>query len=265
MRIKARIWEIIEVAKPGDIASRVFDIFILAIIFLNVLAIILETVNSLQVKFSHLFYYFEIFSVAIFTIEYCLRVWSCTSDPKYRNPLTGRLSFIKTPLAIIDLLAILPFYIGILFPAFGLDLRFIRVVRLMRLFRIAKLGRYSSAFTHICNVIRKKREELVVTFTLLLLLLILSSCLMYYIENPIQPQVFSSIPETIWWAVVTLTTVGYGDIYPISPLGRILAAVVAILGIGLFALPAGLIASGFIEEVQNKGCPRNCPHCGKEI
>jgi voltage-gated potassium channel len=263
MQLRKRIWEIVEIAKPGDKASRAFDIFILILIFLNALAVILETENTLQLRFKEFFNIFEIFSVVIFTIEYILRIWSCVTDPNYENSAKGRIKYLLTPLAIIDFLAIAPFYAGLFLPAFGLDLRFIRVVRLMRVLRIAKVGRYSTALSLMSHVVSRKKEELIVTFTLLILLLVISSSLMYYIENPVQPDVFSSIPATVWWAVVTLTTVGYGDIYPITPLGRVLAAIVAILGIGLFALPAGIIASGFVEEIQVK--VKHCPHCGKEI
>ncbi len=265
MRLRKRTWEIIETAKRGDMASRVFDIFILSLIFLNVVAVVLDSVSSIETSFGGVLKGFEVFSVAVFTVEYCLRLWSCVTDPRYSNPVAGRLRFALTPLAIIDLLAVAPFYVALMLPSFGVDLRFMRVVRLMRLFRIAKVGRYSSALKTISRVVSRKKEELVVSLTLLVLLLVFSSSLMYYIENPAQPQTFSSIPATMWWAVITLTTVGYGDIYPVTPLGKLLTTVVAILGIALFALPAGIIASGFVEEIQTRAKSARCPHCGKEI
>jgi len=196
----------------------------------------------------------------IFTIEYLLRVWSCTEEKKYHSPFLGRLLFILTPLALIDLVAILPFYIPMMT---NVDLRFLRA---LRLFRIFKMTRYSSRFRIFMNVLRDKKEEIFISAMLVVLLLVISASLMYYVENKVQPEEFSSIPEAMWWAVVTLTTVGYGEVVPATPFGRVLAGLVAVLGISLFAIPAGIIASGFMEQFQ-KRCIKGhfCPHCGKEI
>jgi len=259
--IRQLVWEIVEVSKPGDKLSHRVDIFLLALIFANVIAVVLETEPMIGSHSERFFNGFEMFSVAIFSIEYLLRIWSCTSDPKYKDARFGRLRFATTPLAIIDLLAILPFYLSFI----PLDLRFLRVVRLTRILRLAKLGRYSAALTLMGRVVRTRKEELVITTALMAALLLVASALMYYVENPSQPDSFSSILNTMWWAVATLTTVGYGDVYPVTSLGRLLASVVAILGIGFFALPIGILGSGFVEEVHNRNVELYCPHCGKKI
>lgn len=261
-QIRMRMWEILDVAKNGDRASRVFDVFILTLIFLNVLAVIMGSVESIYVKHKELLYRFEVISVVIFTIEYLFRLWSCISDKKYSSPIKGRLRYIKTPLAIVDLLAILPFYL----PFIGLDLRFLRVVRLLRILRITKIGRYYSSLTLIKTVFVKKKEELILSVTIMLFLLIIASCLMYEVEHNAQPGVFSSIPAAMWWAVATLTTVGYGDIYPLTTAGKILGSIISVLGIGMFALPTGILGAGFVEEIQKmKAKGKACPSCGKAI
>ena len=244
---RQRILSTIDKGDESDLLSRRFDSFIMTLIVLNVLAVILETVESLRSQYELVFLYFEIFSVVIFTLEYIIRLWTCTVIEKYRHPVWGRIKYIFSAGAIIDLLAILPFYLPYVIAADG---RFLRSLRLFRLMRIFKLGRYSTAFQMIIRVIKSRKEELVITFTMVVVLLILASSLMYYIEHEAQPEVFTSIPATMWWGVATLTTVGYGDVYPITPLGKLLGAFIAILGIGVFALPAGIIASSFESEIN---------------
>ncbi len=263
LKIKNRIYQIIEKAEEGDKLSRAFDIFIITLILLNVLAIILNSIQALSLKYSIVFKIFEILSVSIFTIEYILRIWTCNVDEKYKGLLKGRIKYVITPLALIDLLAILPFYVPMIIP---IDLRFLRVIRLVRIFRLLKFGRYFEALQMLGRVIRKKKAELLVTIFVVILLIIISSSLIYEFEYEVQPESFSNIPRAMWWAVVTLTTVGYGDVYPITTLGKILSAIIAFLGIGLFALPAGIISSGMISEIQEKNKEDTiCPKCGQVI
>lgn len=263
MNLRQRTWETVDVARAGDRLSYLFDASILLLIFLNVLAVILGTVASIQAQFGRLLWIFEVGSVAVFTVEYAARLWSCVEDPRYAHPLFGRLRFAVTPLAIVDLLAVLPFYI----PQVAMDTRFLRVLRMFRILRLIKVGRYYTSLHVMVNVVRGKREELILALSLMLLLLILSASLMYYCENEAQPEAFPNIPATMWWAVATLTTVGYGDVYPITPIGKLLGSVIAILGIGMFALPAGLLGAGFVEEIQKRkqGPKMACPHCGRNI
>jgi len=264
MRIRERVNEIVAVAAEGDRASRAFDIFILALIALNVVMLILETVTSIYEAAPRLFLWFEVGSVMIFTVEYSLRLWSCVEQARYRSPLTGRLRYAVTPMLLIDLAAILPFYL----PWIGVDLRFVRSVRMFRLFRVAKAARYSTAIQTIGRVIRAKRAELTVTMFILILVLILASSMMYFAEHEAQPQEFSSIPAAMWWAIATLTTVGYGDVYPVTLWGKFIACIIAITGIGMFALPTGILGAAFVEEIQSKkgkSPSGRCPHCGEAL
>jgi voltage-gated potassium channel len=262
-KIRRRTYEILEVASPGDKLSRIFDLFIIALIFLNVVAVVLETVQNLSILYRGFFKSFELFSVIIFTIEYFLRIWSCSVNPKYRNPILGRLRFILTPLALIDLFAVLPFYLPMLIK---MDLRFLRAVRLVRIFRVFKVGRYSESMKLFGKVLKAKKEQLVITLFAVFILLTIASSLLYYVENEAQPESFSSIPSTMWWGVSALTTVGYGDMYPITPVGKLLGAIISLLGIGFFAMPTGILSAGFVEEIRKKRESENvCPHCGKII
>ncbi|RLG22187.1 ion transporter, partial [Methanosarcinales archaeon] len=163
---------------------------------------------------------------------------------------------------LIDLFAILPFYL----PFLGLDLRSLRVLRLLRILRIAKVGRYYGALHLMKRVVVSKKEEIVLTTAIMALLLVLASSVLFYCENPYQPDTFSSIPATMWWAIATLSTVGYGDMYPITVLGKLFASLIAVRGIGMFALPTGIVGAGFVEEIQrSKDEAKVCPHCGEPI
>jgi voltage-gated potassium channel len=261
MSVRKRVFEIVEIAKPGDNLSRAFDIFIITLIALNVIALILESVQNIKAFSPRLFSIFECVSVIIFTVEYVARAWSCVEKPQYEKPISGRLRFLITPLAVIDLFAVLPFYL----PFMGIDLRFLRILRMMRILRIAKLGRYSQSLQILQRVMAAKKEQLLCTVFVLVLLVIVAASLLYYAENHVQPEAFSSIPAAMWWAVSTLTTVGYGDIYPMTGLGKFMASIIAVLGIGVFALPAGIFGAGFVEEIGRREKPTQCPHCGKEI
>ncbi len=260
--MKKRIHHLLSVSsKTGDLSWFV-DLLIITLIILSAVTIILESVESLRVRYEAAFRYFEIFSVAVFSLEYVLRVWSANVDRRYKKPITGNLKYALTPLAVIDLLAILPFYL----PFTGIDLRLLRILRIFRLFRIFKIARYMGALSLILRVIRIKKEELVISLIFTLFLLLISSTLMYYVENEAQPENFSSIPGTMWWGIATLTTVGYGDVYPITMLGKFLGGMIAIIGIGLFALPTGILASGFSEELsRSKIQSERCPTCGQVL
>ena len=231
---------------PGDRASFIFDVFMICLIVANVVAIVLETEPSLHGRYHQFFFDFEGFSVTIFTIEYILRVWSCTADAAagYEHPLLGRIKFMLSPMAIIDFLAFAPFYVS----AFVIvDLRILRIFRLLRLL---KLTRYSPALTIIWAVIVTQRRALTAALLLMGTALMFSSSIVYVFEHNVQPDKFGSIPEAMWWSIATLTTVGYGDATPITPLGRIFGAITMIMGIGMLALPTGVIATGFANEIR---------------
>lgn len=242
--------------------DRVINIFIIVLIILNVTAVMLETVPTIDAPHRKFFKDFDLVSVIIFTIEYILRVWSCTHDPRYKHGIKGRLKYMSSPAALIDLLAILPFYVHV---AVGLDLRVLRILRLLRFFRLFRLTAYTKATKLVMNVFKSRFHELTLAFILTAFLVIIASCMVYFAENPAQPKVFTSIPDTIWWAVVTLTTVGYGDMVPITVLGKVFTVVILLSGVALLALPAGIITSGFIEELRKSKKPKVCPHCGKPL
>ena len=262
--MKKTVYEILQEAAPGNRVSQIFDIFLISLISLNVVALIVGTVGEIHQVSPEAFQIFEIVSVAIFTVEYLLRIWACTSNPRYRHPVLGRLSFAALPIVFVDLLAILPFYLALIGGFQGADLRFLRLIRLLA--RIARLSRYSSGMRTLARVIHAKGNELLTVIVVLLVLLLMASSAMFFAENEAQPGKFSNIPQAMWWSVITLTTVGYGDVFPVTVLGRLLAGLIAILGIGMFALPAGILGSGFVEELRNRtDMPKVCPHCGKDI
>ena len=261
-KIKKRTFEIIEKGHEGDKASKIFDDFIIILICINVLSIFIETF-SISEDVSHSFKIIEFFSVIVFTIEYLLRVW--TADLLYPEFSKAKATFkyIFSFMALIDLMAILPFY----FPFFiKIDLRILRALRLVRLFRLFKMNRYTSALTKVFSVIKNKASELISSIFVVFILMLISSVFMYTIESPVQPEIFRNGFSGLWWAVATFTTVGYGDIYPITTAGRILSMIMAVLGIALVAVPTGIISSGFIELNEQKCDEKHfCPYCGKKI
>ena len=244
-------------------ADKFINIFIISLIILNVIAVMMETVKDFHDKYETFFNWFDRISVYIFTVEYVLRVWSCTHDPRYKGSIKGRLKYMLTPGAIIDLLAFSPYY---LHAFLKFDLRMLRILRLMRFFRLFRLTAYTKSAQMIFNVFKSRKNELILSFMLSIFLIIIASCLVYFAEHDQNPQ-FSSIPATLWWAVVSLTTTGYGDMYPITILGKIFASIVLLAGVALLALPAGIITTGFLEETKffKKGRQENCPHCGMPL
>lgn len=263
LTMKRRAYEILEVAREGDVTSRRIDRFILALIAANAIVVVLESMQAVNDVAGTALHRFDLFSVMVFSAEYVIRVWCCTVDPRYASPIRGRLRFMISPMGLIDLAAVLPFYL----PAAGIDLRIARSVRLIRLLRLAKLVRYSSAFGVFGRIMRRRKEELVASLTCASFMLLVASSLMYIVEGHVQPDRFSSIPAAMWWGVSTMTTVGYGDVYPITPIGKLIGAVVSLIGMALFALPAGILGSGFIEDIQQRRStkPDECPHCGGRV
>jgi voltage-gated potassium channel len=248
-------------------ADKAINIFIITLISLNVIAVMMETVKPLYTSYKRAFDAFDMVSVIIFTIEYVLRVWSCTHDPRYKGSIKGRIKYMLTPGALIDLLAFLPTY----FHAFlNFDLRILRLLRFLRFFRLFRLTAYTRSAQMIFNVFRSRKNELILSLVLVIFLIIIASCLLFFAEHhhPSEAESkFTSVPATLWWAIVTLTTTGYGDMYPLTTIGRVLSGLIMLTGVAFFALPAGIITAGFLEEfrLSKKPKARNCPHCGKPL
>lgn len=266
-RIRKIVYDHIQSPEIDSKLEEYIRMFITLLIILNVLAVMAETVPDLHTNYHTQFLLLEIFSVCVFSIEYLLRLWSVVEDPKYAHPVTGRIRYALSFFALVDLLAILPFYL----PMFtSIDLRTLRILRLLRLTRLLKLGRYSRAMRIFVNIMRNQREQLLMSLLVMLFLLIVSSTMIYYLEAEEQPEAFSSIPASLWWGIVTLTTIGYGDVYPVTIGGKIFAAAISILSIGMVALPSGIIVSGFVDEIEKEREEKQaalrkvqCPHCGE--
>lgn len=247
--------------------SQLVDVVIMSLIVVNVLAVVLGTVDSIYQQYRELLLVIEYVSVAVFSAEYLARVWSAVEIPDFDSPVLGRVRFALRPVLLIDLLAILPFFLG----AYLFDLRFLRALRLFRFFRLFKLARYSDSMRRFSVVLADKKEEFVITISATSILLLFASSAMYFVEHQAQPEHFGSIPATLWWGVVTLTTVGYGDVYPVTTMGKVMTGVIAFLGVGLFALPASILASGFVEEQESEQDRERaaeycyCPHCGERL
>lgn len=246
--LRKRTFEVLEIDRQGDKLSRIIDILLISLISLNVLSVILETLPSLQTKYQSFFDYFEFFSVCIFSIEYFSRVWSSieNAEKDYAHPIWGRLRYIFSPMALIDLIVILPFYLGMFLTV---DLRFMRVLRLLRVF---KLTRYSSSMSLLLQVLADEAKSIVAALFILFMMIIMASSLIYLAEHEAQPEAFNSIPASMWWSIITITSIGYGDVVPITATGKILTSVIGVISIGIVALPAGLLASGFSEAVRQR-------------
>ena len=249
LRARKRTAEVLYSADKDDPLTQYVDIALIVLISLNVLAVILESVDSIRQPLEAPFYYFEFFSVTVFTVEYLARVWSVIDNPwheKRAHPLRGRVRYMFTWFALIDLLAIAPFYLSMFI---GADLRILRALRLLRIF---KLTRYSSAMTLLLMVFREESRTIGAAMFVSSLLMFVGATLAYIFEHKVQPEVFSSIPAAMYWAVITMTTVGYGDIIPITPFGKLIGAMIGVVGLGMVALPAGILASGFNNALHRR-------------
>ena len=220
----------------------IFDKFIYLLIIANVLAMILESHVSIRNVYGLYFNFFETVSIYIFSFEYLYRIRLAYLD----NQLKGVSKYVFSTFGLIDLISILPFFLN---QFVKVDGRFLRILRLFRLTRIFKLGRDSSSLKLFVKALRGVRNELKFTLFLSTLAILFSASAIYYLEHEAQPEKFSSITESIWWATVSLATVGYGDVYPITPGGKIFASLISLIGIGIVAIPTGIISASFVEEI----------------
>lgn len=243
-----RVFELLEAGQDHDTASLRCDLFLMTLISISVLAAVFESVPSIGSGYRSTFHGFEILCVAIFSFEYVVRLWCCveSSDPRFQHPILGRLRYARTGMALVDLFAILPFYAA----AFvSIDLRFLRVLRILR---ILKLSHYFAALSILLDIVRTERHAFGAAFFLLTIGMLVASSGIYVFEHEQQPVAFGSIPAAMWWAVATLTTVGYGDVTPVTVAGKVFGASVTVMGIGMVALPAGILASGFNQAIARR-------------
>ncbi len=251
-RIKRFVFEVIQPSANATgrrrIFSSIFDDTILALIVFSVVSVFICTFNIPDWLFRILIRV-EFISIIIFTIEYALRIWTANLLYPGLDPIRARIRYVTSPMAIIDLISILPFLVPVLHTY---NLVGVRVFRLVRLLRIFKLNRYSDALASIGEVFRSKSQQMIASIFFVSMILILASLLIYYAEHDAQPDQFENAFSGLWWAVATLTTVGYGDIYPITPLGRVLGAVIAILGIGMVVVPTSILSAGFMEMLEKQ-------------
>ena len=290
-RFKRNIFTVIQPfadASAGRLASRIFDDVIMLLIVFSVVSVFLCTFR-IPDWLLRILLHVEFWSLVVFTIEYALRIWTANLLYPELGPFRSRIRYILSPMAIIDLISILPF----LLPFMPYTFVGVRAFRLVRLLRIFKLNRYSDALAAIGGVFRRKAQQIVASIFFVSIILVLASLLIYYAEHDAQPDQFENAFSGLWWAVATLTTVGYGDIYPITPIGRFLGAIIAILGIGMVAVPTSILSAGFMELLETnagegaKGQnppsqehahdpdkiavqdsvepPQYCPHCGKKL
>ncbi len=225
-----------------------FNVFINVWVLISVLAVVMETVASVSYLINIEFVILDTIAVAIFSVEYMMRIYSAVEEPGHRNPLTGRIKQFTNPSTLIDFLAILPFFLEVLLHHV-LDLRFLRIFRLARLL---KLTRGSDATGTLFKVIKREWPVMSAAAFVMILLIVLTASLGYLVEHAAQPEKFENIPTAIYWAVITLASVGYGDISPITPIGRAITVVMSLVGIGIFAIPAGLLASAFSDQLHKE-------------
>jgi voltage-gated potassium channel len=244
--LRSRLYHSLESDYSPNPLGRVFGALLIFLISANVIAAILETVDTIYIRFDSYFDWFEAVSIVVFSVEYLVRVWVCVEDqePRARSAIKIRFRYMLKPLALIDLIAIAPAFVGLLF---AVDLRWLRLFRLLRLF---KLTRYWSALNLLYRVIREEAQVIGAALFLLCVIMVLASGGIYIVEHRAQPEAFGSVPAAMWWTIATLTTVGYGDVVPVTALGKFIGGVISLIGIGMVAFPAGILAAGFAEQIR---------------
>lgn len=253
----------LEVPSAGGKLPRLINLGLMALILLNVVAVIAHTVPEIQQDVGPFLNLFGAASMAVFTLEYVVRLWVAPLQERFEHPFWGRVKMIFSPLMLVDLITLFPFYI----PALAwLDLRFLRTLRLFHLSLTFKTVRQSESVKSIQHVLKSKKMDVFVTMFVALVVLVIGSCIMYFVEREAQPQSFGTIPQALWWGVITISTIGYGDIHPITPLGKMVGSLMALSAIGIIALPAGVLSSILAEEVRRlHHRRRHCPHCGQSL
>jgi voltage-gated potassium channel len=242
---RPRLFHILHKPSPANPAARRVNYLLAFLIVANAIAVALESVKPLGSDYRQFFLAFEGLSTAIFAIEYLTRLWVCVEQEHLSRPVLGRVRYALQPLPILDLIVVVTFFTPI-------DLRFLRVARLIRLLKVFHLDEFDEAFGRITESLRRRRSLLVVAVTLMAASIYVSASILYQVEHRAQPEIFTSIPATFWWAVETLTTIGYGDMTPKTTLGKICTGLISIFGIGVFALPTAVVTAAIIEAGASK-------------
>lgn len=248
MTLRHRAWLQLNGDPPGDGHLSAGNWALAIVIIVAVLTSIVSTEPEIEAHYSTLLLRMELFFGAAFSFEYAARIWTAAEEPGSQTALRKRLQFIFSPLGLIDLAVLIVTLLPMLIPGVAV----LRLTRLLRLLMLAKLGHFSSAFHDLALAIHSRRYELYVTIALASFLLLIGATALYLAEGDVQPDKFGSIPRALWWSIITLTTVGYGDVSPITPLGKFMASIVALAGIGLVAMPTGIMAAAFSEAMQNR-------------
>ena len=248
-QVQQRILEILESGQKGDRTSRICDTLIALLVVINIIAVTLESVSDFSVKYANQFYAIEFFSVVIFSIEYLTRLWVSAAKNAAEDKIFGssRLGYMLSFSGVIDLVSILPFYLQALFP--GLDLRVLRTLRLLRIF---KLSNYNTAIEDLFSAVYEERKSFIAALYLFVIAFVLTSSLIYYAENEVQPEKFASIPDAMYWSLITLTTVGYGDVSPVTWIGKVISVATALMGVSVVALLTGILANAFSNQIARR-------------
>ena len=248
-QVQQRILTILESGQKGDRTSRVCDTLIALLVVINIIAVTFESVSDFSIKYANQFYAIEFFSVGIFSIEYLMRLWASAAKNEAEDKIFGssRLGYMLSFSGVIDLVSILPFYLQALFP--GLDLRVLRTLRLLRIF---KLSNYNTAIEDLFSAVYEERKSFIAALYLFVIAFVLTSSLIYYAENEVQPEKFASIPDAMYWSLITLTTVGYGDVSPVTWIGKVISVATALMGVSVVALLTGILANAFSNQIARR-------------
>jgi voltage-gated potassium channel len=247
LSLKLTLYHALFGKEPGDRLRLILEVLITGLVIASLIAIILESVPALHDDYHPEFYAFEVIAIAFFTVEYLVRIWCCTEGSPGLPAWRARMRYVFSFYGLIDLLAMLPFYLHPLFPE--ADLRFLRVVRMLR---VLKLSHYNTALEDLFTAVMDERKSFLSAVYILSIATLVTSCLAYYAEHEAQPDKFGSIPDAMWWAVITLTTVGYGDAAPVTFLGKVIGIMTALLGVCTVALLTGIVANSFANQMARK-------------
>jgi voltage-gated potassium channel len=246
-RIRRRTFEVLEEARRDDQLSRLVDLLLIALITVNLVAVVLESVPTLAARYRTAFFIIEIISLVVFTVEYVARIWAATDQPlRPRRYLPPWLGYMTSASGVIDLLAVVPFWIGLFVVT---DLRVLLVFRIVR---FLKLARYSPAMRSLLDTLYAERRALFGCVVIVLGATVVAASVMHVVEGPAQPDKFGTVPDAMWWAIVTLTTTGYGDVVPVTPLGRVVGGLTVLMGILMLALPVGIVATAFANVIHRR-------------